>query len=141
MDYKKLHLLIMYSKDYGHSQAKLTGISNTEHLICSYVYNNDKCNQEDIVKTLGIDKTTVGKAIQSLENKKYLTRTQNIKDKRKNDLSLSELGLNKINSVLSLYDKWLDTVLSTLNESEKNSFENYLDRILEKAKEMKEGKI
>jgi len=136
MDYRKLHLLLRYGREYGHRRIKEKGFTDTEHLICSYVYVNELCSQDDIAKSVGMDKTTVGKAIDSLESKGFLIREQSKDDKRKKALQLTAEGKSGIADILSINDEWMQNVLSALSNDEQALFLEYLSRVLDTAEKI-----
>lgn len=57
------------------------------------LYIEDGIRQEEIVEDIGIDKASVTRAIKSLEDNAYLTRTRNESDKRAFNLYLTEKAM------------------------------------------------
>jgi len=133
MDYQMLHLLLRYGKDYAHRRIKEKGFTDTEHMICSFVYVHENCSQDDIAKALHMDKTTVGKAVDALVGKGRLLRTQSGTDRRKNVLLLTEEGKNSIADILSINDEWVQSIVSVLSKEEQTRFMEYLSRVLKAA--------
>ena len=81
MDYQKLNLLFRCNKEFSHERIRMQDISDTECMICSYVYSHEGCSQDDVATDLKTDKTTVGKALASLKKKNCVVRTQDKADK------------------------------------------------------------
>ena len=133
MNYQTLNLLYKCSKEYSHKKIRLEDLTDTECMICSYIYFNPNCSQEDVSINSRIDKTTVGKAVNSLEKKDCVRKTKDENDRRINHLSLTQNGNTKIKKLLTLHDTWLQQILSVLLEDEKLQFEEYCNRLLKKA--------
>jgi len=133
MDYKALHLLLRYGREYGHGRIREKGLTDTEHLISSYVFMHEACSQEEAVKALHLDKTTLGKAVDALTAKGFLVRQQAREDKRKNLLCLTPAGKERIGDILRIHDEWSSRVLSVLSQEEQEAFDGYLRRILKEA--------
>ena len=70
MDYQTLNLLFRCNKEFSHEKIRKQELSDTECMICSYIYSHENCSQDDVSVALKTDKTTVGKALVSLENKR-----------------------------------------------------------------------
>ena len=69
MDFNTLNLLGKYAKEYSHAKVRCAGVSDTEHLICTFLYYHSNVSQDTIAKSLKLDKTTVAKALVLLEEK------------------------------------------------------------------------
>lgn len=82
------------------------------------------------MKAIRLDKTTVGKALQKLEEKGFVIREQCQEDKRKKILHITESGMMQISNVMDLHDIWLNSILSCLSAEEQKQFENYCKRLL-----------
>lgn len=140
MDYKTLNLLLRCNKEFSHKKIRAHELSDTECLICSHVYTHQYCSQDDIVNALKIDKTTIGKALASLEKRNYIKRIQDDDDKRFKRVVLTDLGNEKIQGLINLHDEWLAEILKVLSDEEKENFENYCDRLLSAAEKLNESK-
>lgn len=135
MDFQMLNLFFKCGKEYSHKRIKNSGLSETECLICSYAYSHDGCVQDDVVQTLHMDKTTVAKALHSLEEKGYISRVQATEDRRKKLLFLTPSGRECVSSLLHLHDNWFSSVLTCLSDEEQKQFEGYCVRLLRAAEE------
>ena len=105
-------------------------------MICSYIYSHENCSQDDVSVALKTDKTTIGKALASLEKKNCVARTQDETDKRIKRLSLTEIGYDKISELLDIHDHWLHSIMTCLSSDEQKQFENYCDRLLVAAEKL-----
>ncbi len=136
MNYQKLNLLFRCNKEFSHGKIRKRDISDTECMICSYIYSHGNCSQDDVSVALKTDKTTVGKALASLENKNCVVRTQDKTDKRIKRLSLTEFGYDKISELFDIHDHWLHSIMTCLSSDEQKQFENYCDRLLVAAEKL-----
>lgn len=138
MDFKTLNLIFRFSKEFSHRRIRMKGLSDTEYMICSFVHSNEGCSQDDVVTALMIDKTTVGKALFTLEKKGCVVRTVDTNDKRKKCLRITEDGYNKIVNLMNVHNDWLSEVMTCLSAEEQEQFEQYCKRILVKAEALAE---
>ena len=136
MDYQKLNLLFRCNKEFSHEKIKLQELSDTECMICSYIYSHENCSQDDVSVALKTDKTTVGKALASLEKKNCVVRSQDTADKRFKRLSLTADGHKKVAELVDIHNNWLNEIMKCLTEEEKKNFENYCDRLLNAAEKL-----
>ena len=105
-------------------------------MICSYIYSHENCSQDDVSVALKTDKTTVGKALASLENKGCVARTQDAADKRIKRLSLTDTGREKVAELVNIHNNWLRDIMTCLSEEEQKQFENYCERLLAAAENL-----
>ena len=134
LDYHTISLIMKYAKDYGHARIRDAGISDTEHKICAFLYFHSDVSQDHVADALMMDKTTVAKALLSLEKKEFINRVRNPENRRKNVLTITDMGKVAISDILHIYDAWLENVLSCLSEEERRQFSGFCERLLEKAK-------
>ena len=136
MDYQKLNLLFRCNKEFSHERIRMQDLSDTECRICSYIYSHEGCSQDDVATALKTDKTTVGKALTSLEKKNCVARTQDEADKRIKRLSLTNVGRDRISELLDIHNRWLRSIMACLSREEQAQFENYCDRLLDAAEKL-----
>lgn len=130
MDYQTLNLLFRCGKEFSHGKIRMQELSDTECMICSYVYSHGNCSQDDVASALKTDKTTVGKALASLEKKGCVSRSPDLTDKRIKRLSLTETGRAKVTELAGLHDRWLAQIMTCLSKEEQTLFENFCGRLL-----------
>lgn len=136
MDFQTLNLLFRFGKEFGHKRIRNRGLSDTECMLCSYVSSHPGCSQDDAVQGLRMDKTTAARALGALEEKGFLRRTQDGRDRRKKVLRITPAGEESISGILHLHDRWFHRVLSVLSEEEQRQFEQYCLRLLRAAEEL-----
>ena len=136
MDYQTLNLLFRCNKEFSHEKIRRQELSDTECMICSYIYSRENCSQDDVSVALKTDKTTVGKALMSLEKKNCVLRVQDAADKRVKRLSLTDTGREKIAALANLHNNWMEKILTCLSPEEQEQFENYCERLLAAAEQL-----
>ena len=136
MDYQILNLLFRCSKEFSHEKIRRQELSDTECMICSYIYSRENCSQDDVSAALKTDKTTVGKALASLESKKCVVRTQDEADRRIKRLVLTDFGREKVAELVDIHNNWLHDVMTCLSPEEQKLFENYCERLLAAAEKL-----
>ena len=136
MDYQTLNLLFRCNKEFSHEKIRRQELSDTECMICSYIYSHENCSQDDVSVALKTDKTTIGKALASLENKSCVVRRQDETDKRIKRLSLTDAGREKIAELANIHNGWLREIMTCLSKEEQKQFENYCERLLAAAEKL-----
>lgn len=133
MEYQTLSLLFKCSKEFSHGKIHEKDLSDTECMICTYVYANQDCSQEDVAVALKTDRTTIAKAMVTLEAKGCIERTPHPMDKRKKQLRITPAGEEKIIDLLDIHNEWLAEIMKSLSKKEQTQFENYCVRLLNAA--------
>ena len=136
MDYQILNLLFRCNKEFSHEKIRRQELSDTECMICSYIFSHEGCSQDDVSVALKTDKTTVGKALASLENKLCVVRMQDETDKRIKRLSLTDAGREKVAELIDIHNNWLRDIMTCLSSEEQKQFENYCERLLDAAEKL-----
>ena len=136
MNFQTFSLLFRCSKEFGHKRIHASGLSDTECMICGYLYTNEGCSQNDVVINMKMDKATVAKALNSLENKGLVTRSVDQEDRRKNILHITEAGKEKTASIIMIHDQWLNSIMEVLSEVEQKQFEGYCLRLISAAEKL-----
>lgn len=130
MRFHNLYLLLRNAKEFCHSQIKNIGVSDTEHMICTFLLGHCGGSQDDVAEALKLEKATVARALSSLEKKGYVERSINSDNRRKYILTLTQLGKESIAEVADIYDVWLHKISSCLTEQEQKQFDEYCKRLL-----------
>lgn len=140
MKFNSIALLSKYAKEYGHTRIREAGVTDTEHKISTFLYFHSDVHQDMIASTLMLDKTTVAKAVASLEARGLIVRWQNPENRRKNMLSITDEGKETIADVVGIYDEWLSNISDCLSPQEQRQFDEYCTRLLAAAKRISQEK-
>lgn len=130
MNAQKIALLYISQRDFTRAKAHELGLNDTECNICNYVYLHDSCSQDTVAKALKVDKTTITKAVNSLEKKGMITRHTDPDDRRRNMLAITPGGKRKNEEIIKFHDAWLANAMSSLTVSEQKEFEKIVDKLL-----------
>lgn len=85
--------------------------------------------QDEISKTVKVDKGTATRAVQRLLKKGYITRERDKKDKRKYRIYPTELAKEEYPRIIEEYKKITETALEGLNEKEQELLEELLEKV------------
>ena len=135
MDYKVMHVLIRCSKAFYHGEIRKQGWSDTECMICSYLYSHLNASQGEIADALAIDKTTISKSITALEKIGYLQRGKANDDRRRNEVQITAAGKQRIEALLKIYTAWLNRACACFSKNELASFESACLKFLQSVQE------
>jgi DNA-binding MarR family transcriptional regulator len=99
------------------------------------LYRKDGITQEDLAHLLHVDKATSARAVKKLEKAGYVTRKEDLKDKRKYRVFLTEKG-RKIELIMKrISSEWTARLLSGFSESEKEVMTTVLEKMVENISE------
>lgn len=132
-----MDFLTRCGKEFGHKQIRDCGLSDTEFFLCSYVYFNPECTQDEVVTGTNLDKTTAAKAFSALEKRDIVFRYPDESDKRRKIISLTWSGSKIISEIIDIHDEWMGKVMSVLTSDEQELFEKYCIRLMNAAKQLR----
>ena len=138
MEFSKLSMLIKLGRDFGHEQIRDAGFSDTEHAICTFLCFHDQVSQDMIADALMLDKTTVAKALRSMEEKQLILREQDAQNRRKNRICVTEAGRASVSASMHIYDDWFSSVCDCLSEEECRQLDSSIDRMIDCALKLRE---
>ena len=104
-----------------------------------------KSKQEDMIQQnmadlLGKDKSSILRSIDLLEKRGLLHRIKDPNDRRKNIISLSESGKEKLHQHFEMERKLTDSLIEGINEAELKNFYAVISRIKDNAERLSESK-
>lgn len=112
-------------------------ITFSDSIFLVNVGKNEGISQNDLSKSLAIDKAAVARSIKSMEKKGYLRIQKSDYDKRMKKLYLTDTGTELFQFVSNLNTKWLDQILIDFTDAEIHQFNSVINRISQRAKENK----
>jgi DNA-binding MarR family transcriptional regulator len=138
MQFSKLSMLIKLGREFGHEQIRDAGFSDTEHAICAFLCFHDQVSQDMIANALMLDKTTVAKALNSMESKGLVVREQDGQNRRRNRIRITDTGKTSVSNSMHIYDTWFSEVCSSLSEAEQQQFDDSISKLIDAALLLKE---
>lgn len=108
---------------------KKYSITSKHYRVLMAVYNIKNINQKNLAETLKIDRTTTVHLIDHLEEKGYIKRQKNEKDRRSFHLVLTNKGNSIIGAICEIRDEIHNQCIKDLNENEKRVFKEICKKI------------
>lgn len=93
-------------------------------------------SQEEIAKELCINKSTVARNLNALEEKGYIKRTSHPSDKRQFSVYPSEKMLSVLPEVKAVSEEWMQMLSEGIDEAELAVFDSVLKRMETRAREI-----
>lgn len=138
MQFSKLSMLIKLGREFGHEQIRDAGFSDTEHAICAFLCFHDQVSQDMIANALVLDKTTVAKALNSMESKGLVVREQDGQNRRRNRIRITDTGKTSVSNSMHIYDTWFSEVCASLSEAEQRQLDDSISKLIDAALLLKE---
>lgn len=94
------------------------------------IIRNEGLSQKKLSEHLRIGKATTAKAVKTLVDLDYVTRSKSLKDKRVNELYLTKNGIQISNRVVQVFEKLKMIYIKGFKETEYKEMENSLNKVL-----------
>ena len=132
---KCISVLYRQFQTYINNNIKDLGIGASEYIFLMEMYEKDNVSQEELSKSLIVDKAATARAIKSLEEKEYIFRIKDENDKRTNRIKLTKKGIQVQVRLTDLFEQWnsyitkdinmetLNIVFETINHMSTNAIE------------------
>lgn len=93
-------------------------INSTEQTVLMLLNKNHNVNQDSIAKYFFVDKGTIAKTLNKLEQKGFIKRTVNKENKREKIISLTEKGEDSMECMKQVLEEWYNCIFEGLSENE-----------------------
>ena len=132
---KCISVLYRQFQTYINNNTKDLGIGASEYIFLMEMYEKANVSQEELSKSLIVDKAATARAIKSLEEKEYIFRIKDENDKRTNRIKLTKKGIQVQGRLIDLFEQWnsyitkdinietLNIVFETINQMSTNAIE------------------
>lgn len=105
-------------------------LNHSEGNLLVYLYKDgDGISQNDIKDNLGVDKSTISRAISSLLKKNYLIKRRSSEDGRVNLIYLSPKAKEIKDQIIDIYQSWFQIFLNQIGEKEAKRVLNTLEKM------------
>ena len=94
------------------------GIGSGQAPFLMALYHNDGIRQEDLCKSINIDKGTTARALKKLESSGYVSRQRDSSDKRAYSIHLTKKALDFKSELRKIFSEWTDALANGLTEEE-----------------------
>jgi DNA-binding MarR family transcriptional regulator len=98
------------------------GITATEVILLTYLYEHNSPRQEDISDHFMLDKGTIAKSLRKLEEKGLIAREANPADQREKTVTVTEKGHCVREVCVNLVRLWHETMFDGMSEKEAQAF-------------------
>lgn len=120
-----------------HRESKITigkqlqefGIGSGQHPALMILYEEDGLIQDDIAHRVFVDKATIGRAIQKLEQNGFVRREHDVHDKRAYRVFLTQKGRSVEQDVKRVLMGWTRMLASGFSDQERNGAVDALKRM------------
>lgn len=135
-----ISMIYRHNRIYMDNQLEDINLHSGQYTYLLYLYHHDGQKQDDIVKTLKIDKAGTTRALKKLEKTGYIFRRPDENDRRGNLVYLTEKAWQVQPLLLNYYTNWLNLALEGFSEEELDTLYHLLNRLAINAISVKEGK-
>ena len=108
------------------------GLQGVMHMIMAGIYNHPGTSQDKLAELYALDKGTIARGAQKLENMEYITRCLRADNRRQYHLNLTEKGFEVMQAILRAYDEWGEYIARDLSDDELVQVLVLLDRMKER---------
>ncbi|MGI6176668.1 MAG: MarR family winged helix-turn-helix transcriptional regulator [Christensenellales bacterium] len=109
------------------------GLSNAQSGLLELLYYNGKMTQADLCEELKLDKSTVAKALDRMEQNGLVTKTVNPDDSRSFLVSPTQKAIETIPMAQEVLSSWSEDVTSGMTKKEKERFLKLIKQVAERA--------
>ena len=121
---------------YRHSRISTEDLPTTHYAFVLAICRDPGRSQEELAKELCLNKSTVARNLNALEEKGYITRTSLPSDKRQFSVYPTEKMLNVFPEIKSASGEWMSLLAEGISEEELEIFNSVLERMETRAREI-----
>ncbi len=118
---KYISIIYRHGKIHINEKIKQYGLSEGQAVYLMALYHNDGIRQEDLCKSINIDKGTTAKALKKLESSGYVSRQRDSLDRRAYRIHLTDKALALKDDIKSIYMGWTDVLANEMSEQQRDS--------------------
>jgi DNA-binding MarR family transcriptional regulator len=107
------------------------GLTYPQYLVLHTVFEKGQILAQELIVLLDSDKATLSGIIRRLHERDWLIKEEDPKDKRKQILSLSFEGRNKMHAIGSLEDQCENMLMHSYPLKDQKKFQQYLEEMIE----------
>lgn len=130
---KWIAVLYRTGRAYFDYRAEEYGISSSHVFFLLCLYRKQGISQNEISKNLNLDKGTTARIGSTLEEIGYVTRQQDLNDKRAYQVYLTEKGIQLEPNIRLMLKEWAHILTNDLTVEEEKVAYQLLQRLAEKA--------
>ena len=124
---------------YRHSKISATDLHSSHYAFVLAICRESGRSQEELAKELCLNKSTVARTLNLLEERGYITRTPLPNDKRQFSVYPTEKMLSILPEVKNTSIEWMSLLSEGIPQEELEIFNSVLERMQNKAREIIEA--
>jgi DNA-binding MarR family transcriptional regulator len=121
---------------YRHSRISAEDLQSSHYAFVLVICREPGRSQEDLARELCVNKSTVARNINYLEERGYVSRTPLPHDKRQFSVFPTEKALNVLPEIRTASAEWMTLLSEGIPQNELDTFNSVLQRMQEKAREI-----
>ena len=121
---------------YRHSRVSAEDLQSSHYAFILAICREPGRSQEDLARELCVNKSTVARNINYLEEKGYVTRNPLPQDKRQFSVFPTEKALSVLPEIKAASAQWMQLLSQGISQTELDTFDSVLMRMQEKAREI-----
>ncbi len=134
---QNLSIISKFSWNYIYAHVKNKDLTGVTYNIIGYISQNPQCSQDDVSKSLDIDKSSVAKIVNKLVINDFVKRVRNDNDRREYKLTLSTKGKAVARDLTNVTLTWQKLVTENISENDMEVFNKVTEILNARAKELK----
>jgi len=120
--------IVEYYLQEAFNQKKID-LTKEQMIVLKRLHDQDGLHQNELAFLTLRDKSTLTRLLSKMENKNYISRKQSKKDKRINNVYLTDLGKEIFNKTRPIIKHIIDTMEQNISQKEKQQIINSLKKI------------
>lgn len=121
---------------YRHDRVSAKDLQAGHYAFVLAICRTPGCSQEELARELCINKSTVARNLNSLEEKGYISRNPLPNDKRQFAVYPTEMMLNALPEIKKASDSWMTLLSEGIPQDELDIFNSVLERMEERARKI-----
>lgn len=121
---------------YRHEKISADDLHSSHYAFVLAICRNEGRSQEELAKELCLNKSTVARALNSLEEKGYITRTPLPQDKRQFSVYPTPKMIDVLPEVKKASEEWMLLLSDGIAPEELEVFNSVLERMQERARKI-----
>lgn len=130
---KYISMLYRHGRCYMDTAMNKFELGSGQYIFLLFLYKSNGTSQDEISKSLDIDKATTARAITKLEEKGFLERKVDEFDKRINRINLTQKSYDIQDEIKEFSKRWNDIILEGVTDREQEILKPLLLKISENA--------
>lgn len=126
-------IIVRYCKIFTERKMHDYDLGLPEQIILMFLFSKTKINQDTIAKHFMIDKGAIAKTLNKLENKGFIERLENKKNKREKLISITEKGKGLMGYMSQVLEEWNATLYQDLSEEDIQNMQRIAEKMASNA--------